>query len=310
MALFMHDIINSADTWRNKMFKNSLYRKIMFIISISCLILLIIIAAKMGIFSILNMCNLFGIIKKIISNTYFSSIICSVLSVVLIYIIQVQYSKKMLKKDFRCNEIIQDIFSGIENYCELMDRIPEPTKRKDNEDFFEKRKQDSLMYYQFYKKNKIDIDLITISFSDTNNDILIDSLQSCFFLNLNFKLLNIVNNIKNRLPNLQDGYPEIEKAYEEFIAEGKEESLITLGNKLPYYLIDLRFMVIYWKELLDYLNYDPTYIKLFVQTYNSKYNIVEDIKQPKEVLYAKNREIDKVVRKAIRINKIKQFWNK
>lgn len=293
-----------------KVFKKSLYRKVMFIITISCLILLIIIAAKMGIFSDLNIYGLFSVIERIINNTYFSSIMCSIIAVVLIYIIQVQYSKKMLKKDFRCNEIIQEVFNGIENYCELIDKIPEPTKRKDSEDYFEKRKQDSLLYYQFYKDNKIDIDLITMSLSGTNNDILIDSLQSCFFLNLNFKLLNIVNNIKNRLPNLQDGYPEVKKEYEEYTTKGEEDALIKFANKLPHYLIDLRFMVIYWKELLDYLNYDSTYIKLFIQTYNSKYNIVEDIKQPKEVLYAKNREIDKIVRKTMRMYKIKHFWDK
>ena len=49
------------------------------------------------------------------------------------------------------------------------------------------------------------------SLSDINNDILIESLQSCFFLNLNFKLLSIVNNIKNRLPNIRNGYPEIKE---------------------------------------------------------------------------------------------------
>ena len=76
---------------------------------------------------------------------------------------------------------------------------------------------------------------------------------------------------------------EVKKEYEEYTTKGEEDALIKFANKLPHYLIDLRFMVIYWKELLDYLNYDSTYIKLFIQTYNSKYNIVEDIKQPKEV---------------------------
>ena len=83
-----------------------------------------------------------------------------------------------------------------------------------------------------------------------------------------------------------------------------------MEKELPHYLIDLHFMAIYWKELLDYLNYDPTYIKLFVQTYESKYNILEDIKQPKEVLYAEKRKIDKIVRKTMRMYKIEHFLSK
>ena len=42
---------------------------------------------------------------------------CSIISVVVIYFFQVQYSKRKLKKDLRCNEIIQDVYDGIEKYC-------------------------------------------------------------------------------------------------------------------------------------------------------------------------------------------------
>ncbi len=282
----------------------------MFAISITCLILLIVIAIKVGAFIDFSVSTIFGIIESIVKNTYFSGIMCSALAVVIIYVIQVRYSKHMLKKDFRCNEIIEGIYNGIENYCSIMGKIPQTTDRKPNEDFIEKRKQDSMMFYQFYKENNVDIDLISLSFSYKNNDILIESIQSCFFINLNFKLLDIINNIKNRLPNLRDGYPEIKKAYEKYESDNDEKALIDLGNKLSDYFIDLRFMAIYWKMFLDYLNYDPTYIKLFVQTYNSKYDIVEDIKQPKEVLVAKNKEIHKEVKKAMRLYKIKHFWNK
>ena len=60
------------------------------------------------------------------------------------------------------------------------------------------------MYYKFYKEYEVDFEMMAYSLSCENNDILIESLQSCFFLNLNFKLLNIVNNIKNRLPNIRN----------------------------------------------------------------------------------------------------------
>lgn len=282
----------------------------MFTISITCLILLIVIAAKVGVFIDFTTNILFNIIESVMKNTYFSGIMCSVLAVVIIYTIQVRYSKRMLKKDFRCNEIIEEIYDGIERYCEIMDKIPQTSIGKPNKNFAEKRKQDAKIFFEFYKENFIDIDFITISFSYKNNDILIESIQSCFFINLNFKLLDIINNIKNRLPNLRDGYPEIKEAYEKYESDGDEKTLLDLGNKLPHYFIDLRFSAIYWKKLLDYLNYDPTYIKLFVKTYNSKYDIVEDIKQPKEILDERNKEIDKEVKKSMRLYKIKHFWCK
>ena len=146
-------------------------------------------------------------------NSYVSSILCSILAVLIIYITQVYHSKKMLKKDFRCNEIIEDVYDGIEIYCKLKDEIPEKVERMPDEDVLDKRRRESLMFYEFYKNNSGDVDIITLSLSYENNDLLIDSVQSCFLINLNFKLLSIVNNIKNRLPNLRKNYLEIKELY-------------------------------------------------------------------------------------------------
>lgn len=290
--------------------KKSLYRQVMLAISIICLVLLIIIAIKVEAFAGVSEYAFFEVIVSIINNSYVCSFLCSIFAVFVIYIAQVRYSKKMLKKDFRCNEIIEDLYHGIEEYCKIMDKIPSSEERKSDEDWFEKRKKDSLMFYEFYKKNKTDVDIITLSLSYKNNDLLIESLQSCFFINLNFKLLNIVNNIKNRLPNLRNDYPEIKEIFEKYESEGGENELIALGNKLPSYFTDLRFMTMYWKQLLDYLEYDPTYIKMFIETYNSKYVLEEDIKQPVEVRNLRAKEIDKAVKKAMRQYKIKHFWDK
>ena len=96
---------------------------------------------------------------------------------------------------------------------------------------------------------------------------------------------------------------------EKYQVDEDEDMLISMGNEFSHYLIDLKFMVVYWKELLDYLNYDPTYIKLFVSTYNSQYDILEDIKQPKEVQNEREKKIRKKVRRTIWRDKIKNFWN-
>ena len=89
-----------------------------------------------------------------------------------------------------------------------------------------------------------------------------------------------------------------------------EEDLIKLGNILPTYFMDLKFMAVYWKALFDYLGYDPTFIKLFVDTYNSKYPIEQDMKLPIEVRNTQAKEVEKLVRKAMRANQWKNFWMK
>lgn len=137
--------------------------------------------------------------------------------------------------------------------------------------------------------------------------MLIDSIQSCFFINLNFKLLEILNNVKNRLPNLRNKYPEIEELEKKYKETPNEELMIQLGEKLASYFVDARFMAGYWKELFDYLGYDPTFIKLFVKTYNTRYKFEDDIKLPVTVRNNQMIEVKREVRRAILRNKFRNF---
>ena len=95
----------------------------------------------------------------------------------------------------------------------MKDEIPEKVERMPDEDVLDKRRRESLMFYEFYKKNSGDVDIITLSLSYENNDLLIDSVQSCFLINLNFKLLCIVYNINIILLNLWKYYPVIKELY-------------------------------------------------------------------------------------------------
>ena len=47
-------------------------------------------------------------------------IVCTILTAAALYIIQIKYSKHKLKSDFRCNEIIHDVYDGIERTHELI----------------------------------------------------------------------------------------------------------------------------------------------------------------------------------------------
>lgn len=157
---------------------------------------------------------------------------------------------------------------------------------------------------------KGDIYLGNLALSYEGNDLLIDSIQLCFFINLNFKLLEILNNVKNRLPNLRNRYPEIEDLKKKYKETHSEELMIQLGEKLATYFVDAKFMAGYWKELFDYLEYDPTFIKQFVATYNARYKFEDDINLPVTVRSSHMLEVKREVKRAIIRDKIRNFWEK
>lgn len=290
----------------------SLYRKVVLIILLISLGLLVMIATSVGALEVLKnigQMKALELLGNIVRNTYISSVLCSIIAVIMIYIVQVQYSKRMLKKDFRCNEIIEDLYRNITEVVSVLKEAPERQSWDEKEEYDEKRKKDAVRYLEYYKKHKGILDIASYALYYYNNDILIESVQSCFLINLNFKLLSIINNIKNRLPNLRKNHPEIQHLYEEYKTTGDMETLMSLGNMIPSYIVDLRFMAIYWKKLLDYLGYDPTYIQLFIQIYNDNYNIEDDLKLPKEVQDMKIKAVHRKVKKSILLYKLKHFWD-
>lgn len=255
----------------------------------------------------------FPVIKSVLNNSWFCSICCSIIAVYLIYKWQVWYSKRKLKADFRCNEVIEGVYDGIEEFVKFYQEIPKKEQSdgcKTDEDYHLLRKKNAQVLVDFYSKYKGEVFVANLAMAYDGNDLLLDSIQSCFFINLNFELLSIVNHVKNRLPNLRKKYPEIEEIFTRYEKNQNEEDLIKLGNILPTYFMDLKFMAVYWKALFDYLGYDPTFIKLFVDTYNSKYPIEQDMKLPVEVRNTQAKEVEKLVRKAMRANQWKNFWMK
>lgn len=253
------------------------FYKTIILISVVNLILLLLICSNLGIFSSINDIEWLPAIKSLISNDYFINIFCSILSVVGLYLIQLQYCKSKLKNDFRCNEIIHDLYNGIERTYRLVKsskhisiEIDEAKERKDL-DFWAVRKIEAEKYIDFYSRHKVEFDLCNLSLTYYNTDILIDSVQTVFFINLNFKLLSIVNNIKNCKPNLTERYSKIKQFYEEYQQENNEKSLLDLGREINHYISRMNFMAGYWYELLNYLGYDPTPIKFYIALFNAKY---------------------------------------
>ena len=79
---------------------------------------------------------------------------------------------------------------------------------------------------------------------------------------------------------------------------------------MALYFVDAKFMADYWKELLDYLGYDPTFVKLFVETYNTRYKIKDDVKSSMSVRNSHMIEVKRAVRRAILRDKFSNFWKK
>ena len=108
--------------------KKSLYKIVLFAISIANLILLLLVCFDLGIIKLNIDIQWNDAFKTLITNDYFINIFCSVLSIVVLYIIQLKYCKVKLKQDFRCNEIIHDLYDGIERTYKLVESSKSTTQ--------------------------------------------------------------------------------------------------------------------------------------------------------------------------------------
>ncbi len=307
-TLRLFSYITYFDYVSRRTMRKPLYNIIIFIFHIITLVLLFTLCLH---FEVINLNFLIFSKESIVSffkNDYVVNIACTILTAVALYIIQIKYSKHKLKNDFRCNEIIHDVYDGIERTHNLIkeseklaDEIEE-IKKDSNMDFNIRRKEEALKHLSFYKKHKADFDICNIALTYSNNWILIDSVQTVFFINLNFKLLNIVNNIKNRRPNLDEEYPKIKELFALYEEDGDDETLIQLGHEIHRFFVDIDFMSKYWFALLDYLGYDPMPIKLYIDLVKKEYpeydeNLSEFLKLP---ISQQNKISRKVQKKASR----------
>lgn len=262
--------------------RKSLFYLVIFIFHILSLILLVSLCIHFEIITL----DFDGISKESVvsffKNDYVVNIICTILTAVALYIFQIKYSKHKLKNDFRCNEIIHDVYDSIERThklikesTEVSDEIKE-LRNNSALDYIVRRKEKALKYFIFYKKHRVDFDICNIALTYHNNWILIDSVQTVFFINLNFKLLNIVNNIKNRRPNLEEEYPKIKELFDLYEKDCDAQILVELGEEIHRFLVDIDFMSKYWFALLDYLGYDPMPIKLYMEFFKKEYPDYDD----------------------------------
>lgn len=170
--------------------KNSLYKIFMFIFQIVNIILLLILCVRLNAFDIIAKINLPKILNTLFNNNYIINILCSIISIFILYFIQVNYSKHMIKKDFRCNEVIIDLYDGIEKTTELLELAKsiksynDIQEDKTQNNYIANRKIEAQSYYDFYTEHIHDFEFCNLILTYENNKILIDSIQTVFFINL------------------------------------------------------------------------------------------------------------------------------
>ncbi len=289
--------------------KKSLYRKIVLCLLLIILATVIIIAIKIDAFPRITSYISFEYVVAFFENQYVCNLLCGVISIIIVYIVQLKYAKYKLKKDFRCDESIQEIFLGIDYFSSISENIPEPQDKKDDESYTLHRQNNAENSISFYKNNITDIKIINGLFTYRNKELFLDSLKSSLFINLNFTFLGIYSHIKDRLPNLREDYPEIEKLYEEYEKDPSDELTIKLGEKLQHYFVDLKFMVKYYWQLLDYIGFDFEYSKLWKEINKQ---LLDNMDNPVtvETIRASVRTTQKIVTKEWLKYKFKNFWKK
>ena len=220
-------------------------------ISISCSILLVLLI----VLSIIGKIRDWNAFNVIFENAYVSGIIVTALMIPIIFELQIVISKRRIVKDFRCKEIIDDLNFILKDYIDLFKNNVIP---KNSLDFCE----------QNWKK----INIIQNCLTSPYNDILIDSLKICMFFNLNFNLMRILNNLKNRKDYFCHNNQKLLCYFEEDRQESENVTLKVNRHDADIFITDLRFLAQYWCDLLMYLNaesrkIDEKYDLLFEEPY-------------------------------------------
>jgi len=216
-------------------------------------------------------------LQRVLDNQYFVNIFCSFVVIFIAYFTHIAYCKRKLLSDFRFEEALSGLYSNVEQAEELLAEL----------------QSSKISMSEFYYQNKSSLGFVHDLFLYPNNSIIWDSISTVFFINLNFRLLGILNNIKNRIPTLDEWWKSIE-----------ESSTDRIEYNVKYYLLDLKFLCQYLHELFDYFSYSDELTKLANK--HLSVSILELYNMPKKKQRKILAEAYKKARKEIRTNKSKR----
>ncbi len=287
--------------------RNLIYKTMMFIMQVLISVMLFLLCNHFNVFDVIKDSDVIICIKRFFLNDYIISILSGIISVTILYFFQMYYCKYKIKKDFRCNEALEDLSSIFTDLDFLLDKAEDISNNYkpeySNTDGF-------IEYFKMYDEHRLKFSMNGYIVNEKIN-VLVDSIQSTLLLNLNFKLLGILNNIKNRKPNIVSGSKDVEDTYLKYSETKEENDLISCGREIRDYLIDLKFMKRYFFELFIYLNYDNTKTVIFNELLKQYIPNIEDYVELTE--YEQNKllyEISKESKRQYTLYKFKTFLSK
>lgn len=232
-------------------------------------------------------------LTEVLKNTYVSGIICSIIGVFIVVWWQVTYSKVKLKENKRTRESLKHLSIGMSKFEELQE---EYTYIQDNG--LKDAIKDRRLFFKKSEEKKEDLDYLNSELADKKRDILIESVETCFFLNLNFDVLEVVYDLKYNLEVVRENKlkkDEIEKLincnhHTEEYRLLKQWSVYTVR-----YLGGLNRLYESWNKLFGYLEIESKYYLKFEEKRD------EYFKEGKTNI--SDTEIDKEVREELKIKK-------
>lgn len=233
--------------------------------------------------------RLLGIVSNLI-EVYVSGIICSIIGVFIVVWWQVAYSKVKLKENKRIRISLRNISIGMSKFEELPE---EYTCIQDN-----RLKYDSRSFFKKYEGKKRVLDYLCFELADKKRDILIESVETCFFLNLNFDVLEVVYDLKYNLEVVRENKlkkDEIEKLIDCNNHTEEDKLMNQWYGYTVGYLAGLNRLYESWNKLFDYLEIESRYYLKFVEKRH------EYFKEGKTNI--SDTEIDKEVREELKIKK-------
>lgn len=180
----------------------------------------------------------------------------NIISGIILIIIVDKYNKSNVKRkfieDFRTNELISEGLSFEYMFFYVMiDQYEFKVLIRDDSAIKKTRVRKKI--FKWFSEEKGTIKLLIDCIRLDKNEILYDMIDHSFIIFNNFKLMNIKNNLKNRISNFNK-----DNLLEEI---DSTENPINKYNRIKYLMLDLMYYYQYFNELIDEINYIENTVK-------------------------------------------------
>ena len=114
---------------------------------------------------------------------------------------------------------------------------------------------------KFYQDSSLNYFVFCYTLNDDDTEVLLDNIKNTFFLDLNFKLMSVINKInvyKYSIKKKYDNWERVRKKFaimEDEFSEMSEREQYQLLYDYHSILTDTRHLINGWKDLFKYLGY-------------------------------------------------------